>query len=142
AVLELDDGSWLRLTNYQNDDAWGLGLDVVSPDEHREPMTADACDPCSMGRPVDLDDWLLGRVERVSLGFDSMTGDLTEACLVLGERCVYLLAGEFDETADGLLVRLPDESVLMFRSSEAVDRALARFGRAGTVSRPALRRRP
>jgi hypothetical protein len=109
----LDDGGFLSVSTYQDNDTWGLW-----PRPHLEPRYQDERPPDSGFRCRPLTELPTGQVERVTTFLDD--GQLAEARLQIDTRPLFLIAGELDEDWEGdLHFRWLDESVLAFTDPAA-----------------------
>jgi hypothetical protein len=110
----LDDQSTLAIVTYQNNNEFGLSIDV-----NRDISDAAAnWDGIYRFRQLALP---FGRIE--SFGWQlSQSGDLTEVCFDISGAPLWMIAGETHETWSGELeFHRFDESVLVFESLSAIE---------------------
>ncbi|MFD4676650.1 hypothetical protein ACFWNN_43510 [Lentzea sp. NPDC058450] len=129
----LADNTRFGISNYQNDDHFGLhhpqepdfDARLQNPDWWREPFQGT--------RWRELPELPTGRIEEATVLGDE--GMVAEVHLLIGGRPLWLIAGELEETWEGTLEfhRL-DESVLAFTDPADVERISWRPPRAGLAT--------
>ena len=123
--LSLDDGSALRLSNWQDDDQFALCA------ERGVCGLVERLDGIFRVRPMS--DFPIGEIGDVAWRTDER-GDIQEVTLTISGRTVILRAGEVEEQRDGsLVVQDRDNCVLIFVESDTYRSTV--FGRPGFHAR-------